>query len=89
MRWLTALEWISAQLLKRPLKPRDRDLQRLILLGLLQLWQDGSSAHAAINETAECARLLGKPWAVAMINAVLRRFQREQDEWLARLAGAG
>jgi len=87
LRWLTALEWISAQLLKRPLKPRDRDLQRLILLGLLQLWQDASSAHAAINETAECARLLGKPWAVAMINAVLRRFQREQDEWLARLAG--
>lgn len=86
LRWLSALEWISGQLLQRPLKPRDRDVHRLILLGLYQLWQDGTSAHAAIHESAECARLLRKPWAVAVINAVLRRFQREQDDWLARLA---
>jgi 16S rRNA (cytosine967-C5)-methyltransferase len=86
LRWLSALEWLSGQLLQRPLKPRDRDVHRLILLGLHQLWQDDTSAHAAIHESAECARLLGKPWAVAVINAVLRRFQREQDDWLVRLA---
>ena len=86
LRWLSALEWLAGQLLKRPLKPRDRDVHRLILLGLQQLWQDDTGAHAAIHESAECARLLGKPWAVAVINAVLRRFQREQDDWLARLA---
>lgn len=86
LRWLSALEWLSGQLLKRPLKPRDRDVHRLILLGLQQLWQDDTGAHAAIHESAECARLLGKPWAVAVINAVLRRFQRERDDWLARLA---
>jgi len=86
LRWLTALEWLSGQLLKRPLKARDRDIHRLILIGLLQLWHDGTGAHAAVNETAECARLLGKSWAVAVVNAVLRRFQRERDQWLGRLA---
>jgi len=85
LRWLSALEWLSRQLLKRPLKSRDRDIHRLVLLGLLQLWHDDAAEHAAINESAECARLLGKPWAVGVINAVLRRFQRERTPWLARL----
>jgi 16S rRNA (cytosine967-C5)-methyltransferase len=84
-RWLNSLEWLSAQLLRRPLKKRDSDISRLILLGLFQLWQNGRAEHAAIHATAECARLAGKPWAVALINAVLRRFQRERSEWLAQL----
>lgn len=86
LRWLTALEWLTGQLLQRPLKPRDRDIERLLLVGLFQLWQGETGAHAAVNETAECARLLGKPWAVGLINAVLRRFQREQADWLERLS---
>ena len=86
LRWLTALEWLGAQLLQRPLKPRDRDIQRLVLVGLYQLWHGETGAHAAVNETAECARLLGKPWAVGLVNAVLRRFQREQADWLERLS---
>lgn len=85
LRWLTALEWLADQMLVKPIKQRDRDVRRLVLIGLYQLWQDQSPAHAAINETTECARQLGKPWAVGMINAVLRRFQREREPWLARL----
>ena len=85
LRWMTALEWLASQLLKRPLRHKDRDIHRLVLLGLFQLWKDDSAPHAAIHENAECARKLGKPWAVALINAVLRRFQREQDQWLSRL----
>jgi len=85
LRWMTALEWLANELLAKPLRKRDQDLQRLILIGLLQLWQDESPAHAAINEAAECARHLGKPWAVGVINAVLRRFQRECELWLSRL----
>jgi 16S rRNA (cytosine967-C5)-methyltransferase len=86
VRWLTALDWLAGQMLSKPIKRRDRDIQRLILLGLYQLWQDESPAHAAIHETAECARLVDKPWAVAIINAVLRRFQRERELWLKRLS---
>jgi len=85
LRWLTALEWLAAELLTKPLKKRERDVQRLLLLGLQQLWHDQTASHAAVNETAECARLLGKPWAVGLINAVLRRFQREQEQLLKKL----
>lgn len=85
LRWLTALEWLASGLLAKPLKRRDRDVYRLVLLGLQQLWHDQTASHAAINETAECARLLRKPWAVNLVNAVLRRFQREQEQLLGRL----
>jgi 16S rRNA (cytosine967-C5)-methyltransferase len=85
LRWLVALEWLAGQLMQRPLKARDRDIHRLVLLGLFQLWQDQAPPHAAIHEAAEGARLLGKAWAVGLVNAVLRRFQRERDTWLARL----
>ena len=85
LRWLTALEWLTTQLLKKPLRRKDRDVHRLILLGLFELWKGDAAAHAAIHENAECARTMGKPWAVSVINAVLRRFQREQADWVARL----
>lgn len=85
LRWLNSLEWIAGQLLSRPLKSRDQDINRLIWVGLHQLWKDGGAEHAAINETAECARALGKPWAVGLVNAVLRRFQREHEKVVARL----
>ena len=85
LRWLTALEWLAGQLLRKPLRRKDRDVQRLILVGIYQLWKDDAAAHAAIHEGAESARKLGKPWAVSVINAVLRRFQREQANWIARL----
>ena len=89
LRWLSALEWLAAGLLDKPLKKRDVDVQRLLLLGLQQLWHDHTASHAAVNETAECARLSGKPWAVGLVNAVLRRFQREQELWLGRLQESG
>lgn len=85
LRWKTALEWLAARLLAKPIKRREHDVQRLLLLGLQQLWQDETASHAAINETAECARLLGKPWAVGLINACLRRFQREREQLLEKL----
>jgi len=86
LRWLTALDWLATGLLRKPVKRRDHDIQRLILIGLYQLWRDETPAHAAIHEAAECTRDLGKPWAVGVVNAVLRRFQRERELWLQRLS---
>lgn len=87
LRWLNALDWLAAGLINKPLKQRDRDVHRLVLLGLYQLWQDQTPEHAAVHATAECARQLDKPWAVGLINALLRRFLREREGWLARLDG--
>lgn len=85
LRWKTALEWLAGQLLDKPLKASERQLQRLILVGIYQLWQEDTADHAAVHATAETARGLGKPWAVGLVNAVLRRFQREKDALLAAL----
>jgi 16S rRNA (cytosine967-C5)-methyltransferase len=87
LRWLSALDWLASQLLQRPLKKKDRDIHRLVLLGLFQLWIDDTADHAAIHETAGCAKKLGKPWATGLINAVLRRFQRERALWQEKLSG--
>lgn len=89
LRWLSALEWLAARLLAKPIKKREADVQRLVLLGLQQLWHDHTASHAAVNETAECARSLGKTWAVGLINAVLRRFQREREALLGSMQQAG
>jgi len=85
LRWLSALEWISGQLFNKTLKREDRDIKRLVMMGIYQLWKDQTADHAAIHATAECARQLGKHWAVGLVNALLRRFQREQQEILTGL----
>jgi len=86
LRWKTALEWLAGELLDKPLKASERQLQRLILIGLYQLWQEDTADHAAVHATAETARSLGKPWAVGLVNAVLRRFQREREVLLKGLS---
>jgi len=85
LRWLPALEFVVDQLLNKPLKRRDRDIKRLAMMGTFQLWKDASADHAAVHATAECARIMGKPWAVGLVNALLRRFQREQEQILSVL----
>ena len=89
LRWLSALEWLASRLLAKPIKKREADVQRLVLLGLQQLWHDHTASLAAVNETAECARSLGKTWAVGLVNAVLRRFQREREALLNAMQQAG
>ena len=86
LRWRPALEWLAGELMRKPLKKRDRDIERLIWIGLFQLWKDGTPPHAAVHETAGAARQLGKTWAVGLVNAVLRNFTREQQRLSERLA---
>ncbi|MDX1379861.1 MAG: 16S rRNA (cytosine(967)-C(5))-methyltransferase RsmB [Xanthomonadales bacterium] len=85
LRWLGALEWLAGRLLERPLRPREREVQRLMFIGLHQLWQDRVPDHAAVHATVAAARTLGKDWAAGLLNAVLRRFQRERDTLLTEL----
>lgn len=82
-RWRPRLERIAGQLLSKPIKPKEGEVQALILLGLYQLIYMRVAPHAAVAETVEAARLLQKTWAVGLINALLRRFQRERETLLA------
>lgn len=85
LRWWPRLEAVAGQLLRKPLSPRDQDIQCLILAGLYQLLHTRIPPHAAVAETVAVSGRLGKPWARAMVNAVLRRFQREQVALLAKV----
>lgn len=82
-RWQPRLDLLAAQLLQKPFKAADADVQALLLIGLYQLFYTRIPAHAAIGETVGCADKLKKPWAKGLLNAVLRRAQRDGEAMLA------
>lgn len=84
-RWQPRLSALAATLLQKPFKAADADVEALLLVGLYQLLYSRVPAHAAIGETVGCADKLKKPWAKALLNAVLRRAQRESEALLAEL----
>jgi 16S rRNA (cytosine967-C5)-methyltransferase len=77
-RWYQRLDFIAQSMMDKPLRKKDNDIYCLILLGLYQLKFMRTPAHAAINETVSLTRLLKKNWASKLVNAVLRRAQREE-----------
>ncbi len=77
LRWFDQLEFLLERYLDKPLKARDSDIRILILVGLYQLHYLDTPAHAATSETVNATAELGKEWAKSLVNAVLRRSQRE------------
>ena len=63
--------------LPRPLAKRDRELRALLLAGFAQLDPLGLPPHAAVAATVEAARAIGRQHQSGLVNALLRRAQRE------------
>lgn len=84
-RWFFRLDALLQGLVHKPMKKRDADIHGLLLIGIYQLLYTRVPQHAAVAETAGAARALKKKWAVALINGVLRRLQREQEQHIARV----
>jgi 16S rRNA (cytosine967-C5)-methyltransferase len=84
VRWHHRHQAILAELLNRPLRNRDRILEALLSVGLFQLNDPVQPDYAAVSATVEATRLLGQPHAAGLINAALRRYQRETPSILAR-----
>jgi len=80
LRWHHRLEWQAQRLLARPLPQRQSALAALLRVGLLQLQELRVPEHAAVSATVDAAALLGARGAKGLVNAVLRRFQRERAE---------
>ena len=80
LRWHHRLEWQSARLLTKPLKRGQAELGALLRIGLLQLQELRVPPHAAVSATVDAAVLLDLRGAAGLVNAVLRRFQRERAE---------
>lgn len=81
-RWQPRLSILALELLSKPFRKADQDVEALLLVGLYQLLYTRIPAHAAIAETVGCATALKKPWAKGLLNAVLRRAQREAETLL-------
>lgn len=72
-RYATALNaWVP-----KPLGKRDEPLRALLYVGFAQLDALQLPAHAAVDATVEAARALGRAHQAGMVNALLRRAQRD------------
>ena len=80
LRWRWRLEFYLLQYLQKPLRNKDNDLLLLLLLGLYEITQLHTPEYASVNEAVRLTRLLGKPWASALVNGVLRQCVRDQQQ---------
>ncbi|MFO7594079.1 MAG: 16S rRNA (cytosine(967)-C(5))-methyltransferase RsmB [Pseudomonadota bacterium] len=85
LRWWPRLEVLLGRLMDKPLKAKEYEVKCLLLIGLYQLSYLDLPAHAAVSETVAVTALLKKGWAKGLVNAVLRRFQRERTALEAEL----
>jgi len=77
-RWYFQLDAMLAQLLEKPLKPKDLDIRCLLLTGLYQLHYLRVPEYAVVNETVAGTLVLKKQWAKGFVNAILRAFIRDR-----------
>ena len=78
-RHYLSLQQAVTELLKKPMRDKDRDLFQLLIVGAYQLKYTGIASYAIINESVNACVVLGKPWAKGLVNAVLRQLQRTAE----------
>ena len=86
LRHFFELEAISKLLLDKPLRNKDADIYASILLGLYQLRHLRTPDHAAIAETVQSIKTFRKPWAIKLVNAILRGYSRDKQNIESKIA---
>jgi len=84
LRFGHRLARVASGLVSRPWDTQSPTLRALLLLGLYQLEYADTPPHAAVSTTVAAARLVGEARAAGLVNACLRRFQRERAALLDR-----
>jgi 16S rRNA (cytosine967-C5)-methyltransferase len=87
-RWWLRFDPALDRLLAQPLRRKEPQVHALLVLGLVQLEVLELSDYAAVAATVEATRALKRPRLAGLVNAVLRRWQRERGELLAALDAA-
>ncbi|MGF7454315.1 16S rRNA (cytosine(967)-C(5))-methyltransferase RsmB [Pasteurella bettyae] len=82
-RVLPRLEHIIKKLVDKQLKGKTRIVHCLLLVGLYQILYTRIPPHAAVDEVVNATTPLKSENFRGLINAVLRRFLREQEQILA------
>jgi 16S rRNA (cytosine967-C5)-methyltransferase len=81
LRQIGLLRAVMRQLLRKPIK--EQGLEALLAVSLYQLEFTRTAAYAVVDQAVSVCASMGWPWAKAMVNAVLRRFQRERESILS------
>lgn len=81
LRHLGLIEAVIAQMLRKPIA--EPGLHALLAVALYQLEFTRTPPYAIVSAAVEACGLRGWPWAKGMVNALLRRFQRERAPLLA------
>lgn len=84
-RWWLRFDAAIDGLLEKSLRHKDPAVHALLVLGLVQLEILQLQDYAAVAATVEAVRALKRPQLAGLVNAVLRRWQRERETLLARL----
>ena len=84
-RWWLRFDTAIDQLLEKSLRHKDPAIHALLVLGLVQLEILQLQDYAAVAATVEATRALKRPQLAGLVNAVLRRWQRERESLIARL----
>ena len=86
-RWWLRFDAAIDGLLEKPLRHKDPAVHALLVLGLVQLEILQLPDYAAVAATVEAVRALKRPQLAGLVNAVLRRWQRERESLLVKLDG--
>jgi len=84
-RWWLRFDAAIDHLLEKSLRHKDPAIHALLVLGLVQLEILQLQDYAAVAATVEATRTLKRPQLAGLVNAVLRRWQRERENLIARL----
>jgi len=85
MRWYFQLDFLLGLLIDKKIKTKDNDIKALLLIGLYQFIHLRIPPHAVVSATVEACNELNKTWAKNLVNALLRRYQRESEYLLKKV----
>ncbi|KJV35375.1 16S rRNA methyltransferase [Luteibacter yeojuensis] len=84
-RWWPRFDAALDRLLDKPIRRSEPVIHALLVTGLVQLETLELPGYAAVAATVEAARELRRPRLAGLVNAVLRRWQREREALNAAL----
>jgi 16S rRNA (cytosine967-C5)-methyltransferase len=77
-RYYYALQYLLKPRLRKAFKPKDLDLEIILLIGMYQLLMMRVDDHAAVNESVKLTLHQKKSWAKGLVNGLLRQLIRDE-----------
>ena len=82
LRLYPRLLFFLGHLLDKPIKNKEKLIECLLLAGIHELYYMQTPAHACVSECVNSTNDLNKQWARGLVNAVLRKADKQREELL-------